>query len=169
MYTGIRVWQMYSLYTGPSMQLQCLQETCLCTEHHAKWRQCIQDRVIGCKSSKFVIRQKHPKNDEWIGIRKRVHGLMWSIVTNPLSRTVSAIRRVIGRKRVFYLPHPCSFPNLTKLPFQFSDDVIGSIRSGRRTTLLKCEIYNTIRLSQRMRSQSNPCTNVTDGQTDDTR
>jgi len=44
----------------------------------------------------------------------------WSVVTDPLSRTVSQIWRVTGRKKrgfYGYLPHPSLPPNLTKLPF----------------------------------------------------
>jgi len=48
----------------------------------------------------------------------------WSIVTTPLSRTVSEIWRVTGRIRGCYLPHPSSAPNLTKVTLRIFDSVI---------------------------------------------
>jgi len=48
----------------------------------------------------------------------------WSIVTTPLSRTVSEIWRVTGRIRGCYLPHPSSAPNLTKVTLRIFDSVM---------------------------------------------
>ena len=80
---------------------------------------------------KFNYSLSHPVKVSEEANRKWVVSGRWSIVTiNPLPCTVSEIWLVTGRKKVVFLPHPSSPPNLTKLPIEFSD-IVRIAKSGK--------------------------------------
>jgi len=116
---------------------------CYGTEHRAKRRQRIQ--VIGCESleAKWVVSYR------WFTVTKTLYLAQFLRCDLLQAENVVSTYPTLG----------CS-TNLTKLPFDFLDDV--RILSRGRIILLIREI--TFRLSQYVWSQS---TNVTDRRTDD--